>query len=137
MSLVLLIAELWLATADGLTIRVQRSWLLGQERSACTLQPSDVVKLLGQPDSISRSGWNLRLDYQRIGFYFCWESPGYFICLAGNGPEAMAVLRTITPARARPLMWLLAKAEFWPRESLVAMGWSVWQIEFTWRCDPQ
>ena len=135
MSLLLVMAGLWLPTTEGPEIKLPRSWMLGRERSACTLRQSDVLKLLGRPDGLSASGWLVRWQYRRLGVWFEWECPVVYYCVADRlGPEAMALVCAATPLRARPLVWLVG-ARVTPRESLVEVGWSAWGLEAVWRCE--
>jgi hypothetical protein len=84
---------------------------------------------------ISGGGWLVTYHYRRLGIGFVWECPAVFICVADRlGPELMGVLRLLSPAGARPMLWL-AEATFTPRESLVEVSWSVWGFNCVWCCD--
>jgi hypothetical protein len=132
-SLLLIMAGLWLPTTEGPEIKLPRSWVLGLERSNCTLRQSDILKLLGRPDSLSSSGWLFRWHYARFGVWFVWECLVVCYCLADSlGPEAMALLCRVTPLRARPLVWVVG-VRVMARESLVEFGWSAWGLKAVWQ----
>jgi hypothetical protein len=136
MSLFLVIAVFWpVPPKEGITIEVPRSWLLGEERSPCTLRMSDVSKLLGPADMFSYSMWHYRKSYERLGvrFWFEWECPMMLLYPAwGLAPDTRAALRVLGLACARPLLWAM-EAKFVPRESLIEVGWSAWGMSGEWR----
>jgi hypothetical protein len=134
-SILLALAALWPGPQDGVVISLPRSWMLGQERSACPLRQSDVIALLGEPDGHYWSAWSEQWYYRRLGVWVHWECPCVSWGLANRlCPEVEAVLRALWPARARPLLWLV-EATFVPRESLVEIGCYAWGVKFYWRCE--
>jgi hypothetical protein len=136
MSFLVMVAALWPPPpGDGPTIHLPRSWVLGQEGSACPLRQADVLAVLGQPDLIAASGWLERWSYDGLGIWFEWERPAVFVGVGDRiGPEGMAALRLVSPSCARPLLWFVG-ARYAPKESLVEVGWYGWGLKWAWRCE--